>query len=51
MTERQKFMAAIESLCGGSNARFVLHDWELYFRLGYRAHNAGEAFREAIQCE
>lgn len=51
MTERQKFMAAIESLCGGRNARFVLLDWELYFRLGYMAHNAGEAFREAIQCE
>lgn len=51
MTERQKFMAAIERICGGKNARYVMHDWELYFRLGYREHNAGEAFREAIQCE
>lgn len=51
MTERQKFMEAIESLCGGQNSRFVMHDWELYFRLGYRVQNAGEAFREAIQCE
>ena len=51
MTERQKFMAAIERMCGGKTARFVMHDWELYFRLGYRAHDAHEAFREAIQCE
>ena len=34
MTERQKFMAEIERICGGKNARYVLHDWELYFRLG-----------------
>lgn len=51
MTERQKFMAAIEQMCGGKNARYVMHDWELYFRLGYRSNNAHEAFREAIQCE
>ncbi len=51
MTERQKFMVAIERICGGKNARYVLHDWGLYFRLGYRANNAGEAFQEAIQCE
>mgnify|MGYP000877297880 CR=1 FL=1 len=51
MSEYQKFLVEIERICGGKNARFVMHDWKLYFNLGYRAKNAGEAYREALQCE
>lgn len=56
MSELEKFKAAIRSICLNLDpkfgpARYALHDWDLYYRNGYRESNAGEAYREAMRCE
>lgn len=54
-TEKEQFFAAIREIwvnhgrpAGAWNA---LHDWGLYFDMGYRAPTARAAFDDALQCE
>lgn len=55
-SEREQFKSVIRAICknitgSGWQSRYVLHDWDLYFDLGFRAKNAREAFDMAIECE
>ena len=55
MSERQAFMAAIKRMwlnLGRSESSWdAVHDWDLYFRQGFRADDAHIAFQDALQCE
>ncbi|EPN6881861.1 hypothetical protein QDQ39_19825 [Providencia rettgeri] len=55
INELVKFKDEIKSICklrykNEWNAMYAMHDWDIYFREGYRANNAHEAVDEARAC-
>lgn len=55
INELVKFKNEIKSICklrykDDWNAMYAMHDWDIYFREGYRANNAHEAVDEARAC-
>ncbi|EPG7575968.1 hypothetical protein M0K77_000304 [Providencia rettgeri] len=55
INELVKFKEEIKFICklryrAEWNAMYAMHDWDIYFREGYRANNAHEAVDEARAC-
>lgn len=55
INELVKFKDEIKFICklryrAEWNAMYAMHDWDIYFREGYRANNAHEAIDEARAC-